>query len=359
MSEQPTGEPDDGCGFATIPQLAADLRAGRTTAEELAERACSALDSTGRQLNAVATVTRSRARRAAVRAQRHIDEGDPSALRGIPYGVKDSVAAAGSPTTWGSAYFRDQQLDEDAVVVARLGRAGGVLTGKLALSELAGVGLSRLPGSSMHGRGHNPWDATRFAGGSSSGSAIAVAAGLLPYALGSETAGSIVGPAAFCGVTGLRPTFGLVPRTGVLSPVPSIDKVGVLARSAEDCGTVLAAIAGRHAGDSASRGRFSAVTPGPDRLRGIRVGFLTDELGECEPGCRLALETAVEEFRSVLPEFKARGLPADLPYTRALETIMAAESAVTLRPYLNRADFRLADEHQLSSLRHGASTLAI
>ena len=140
-----------------------------------------------------------------------------SALHGVPYGAKDLLAAKGAPTTWGAPPYRDQRFDEDATVITKLRRAGAVLAVKLAMVELAGGGGYRYPNASLQGPGRNPWNTERWSGGSSSGSGAAVAAGLVPWAIGSETSGSIGTPAAFCGVTGLRPTYGLVSRHGAMA----------------------------------------------------------------------------------------------------------------------------------------------
>ena len=166
-------------------------------------------------------------------------------LQGIPYGVKDLLAYAGQPTTWGAKPYAGQVFDYNATVIEKLSGVGAVLTGKLSMVELAGGGGYRLPSASLTGPGLNPWDRTRWSGGSSSGSAAAVAAGLVPFAIGSETSGSIVTPASFCGVTALRPTYGLVSRYGAMALSWTLDKLGPFAHSAEDCGVILQAIAGK------------------------------------------------------------------------------------------------------------------
>ena len=148
---------------------------------------------------------------------------------------------------WGSAVYRDQVLDEDAGPIDRLRKGGAVLAAKLATMELAGF-HGTVAEASVHGPGLNPWDRTRWSAGSSSGSGAAVGAGLIPYALGTETGGSIGSPSAFCGVTGLRPTFGLVGRHGVMPLVWSLDKVGPIARSVSDCALVLEVISGTTVG---------------------------------------------------------------------------------------------------------------
>src|SRR5205807_8323131 len=185
-------------------------------------------------------------------------------LLGIPYGAKDLLAARGAPTTWGAPPYRDQVFDEDAAVDERLRWAGAVLAAKLAMVELAGGGGYRYPSASLQGPGRNPWNTERWSGGSSSGSGAAVGAGLVPFAIGSETAGSIGTPSAYCGVTGLRPTYGLVSREGARALSCTRDKLGPMARTADDCAPVLEAIAGADAADRTPSGkRFKPLLARP------------------------------------------------------------------------------------------------
>ena len=165
-------------------------------------------------------------------------------LHGIPYGAKDLLAARGAPTTWGAPPYRDQVFDADATVVQRLGRAGAVLAASWPWWSWPEAGATATPRASLQGPGRTPWNPGRWAGGSSSGSGDR-RAGLVPYAIGSETSGSIVTPASFCGVTGLRPTYGLVSRHGAMPLSWTLDKLGPMARSADCCARVLQAIAGR------------------------------------------------------------------------------------------------------------------
>ncbi|HKY51134.1 MAG TPA: amidase, partial [Candidatus Limnocylindria bacterium] len=206
---------------------------------ELAEETCERLARVGPRYNAVATVMRDRAIAEATRADAALKRRDRRPLLGIPYGAKDLLAAKGAPTTWGAPPYRDQVIDMDATAVAKLKRAGAVLAAKLAMVELAGGGGYRYPSASLQGPGRNPWNVERWSGGSSSGSGTAVAGGLVPYALGSETSGSIGTPSAYCGVTGLRPTYGLVSRAGAMALSWTLDKMGPMARSAEDCALAL------------------------------------------------------------------------------------------------------------------------
>ncbi len=231
--------------FADLPTHAAALRRGDYSAVELAQLCLDRLDTHGRTLNAVVTLTRERALREAERADEELARGvDRGPLHGIPYGAKDLLAAEGYPTTWGAAPLRDQRFDRDSAAIARLTDAGAVLCAKLAMTEWAGGFGYQQANATFTGPGVCAWDETRWSGGSSSGSGSAVGAGLIPFALGSETLGSIHSPAANNGVCGLRPTFGRVDRTGCLSLSWTMDKLGPLARTAHDCGLVLQAIAG-------------------------------------------------------------------------------------------------------------------
>jgi aspartyl-tRNA(Asn)/glutamyl-tRNA(Gln) amidotransferase subunit A len=166
-------------------------------------------------------------------------------LHGIPFGAKDLLATSeGIPTTWGAVPYRDQTFHHDATVLQKLEEAGAVLTAKLAMVELAGGMGYRQPNASLTGPGINPWNKDAWSGGSSSGSGSSVAAGLVPFAIGSETFGSILSPAGNCGIAGLRPTYGRVSRYGAMALSWTLDKLGPLCLTADDCGLVLDAIAG-------------------------------------------------------------------------------------------------------------------
>src|SRR5712692_7415942 len=240
--------------YSTVAELAQGLKRKQYSAVELATATLALLETHGPRYNAVATVMRERALNEAKRADR-ASIAARSALHGVPYGAKDLVAAKGAPTTWGAPPYRDQRFDEDATVVTKLRRAGAVLAAKLAMVELAGGGGYRYPSASLQGPGHNPWNREHWSGGSSSGSAAAVAAGLVPWAIGSETSGSIGTPSAYCGVTGVRPTYGLVSRHGAMALSWTLDKIGPMARSADDASGVLQTIAGPDKRDASSAGR--------------------------------------------------------------------------------------------------------
>ncbi|MGH2558598.1 MAG: amidase, partial [Thermomicrobiales bacterium] len=213
--------------FATIPDLGRLLRDGSVSPVELAELALARLEDVGKPLNAVVRLTPELAREQARRAEDELARGvDRGPLHGIPYGAKDLLSAAGIPTTWGAPPFADQVFPYDAAVVERLREAGAVLVAKLATVEIAGGFGYEQPNAALTGPGRNAWNREAWAGGSSSGSGAAVAAGCVPFAIGSETWGSIMSPAGYNGVSGLRPTYGRVSRRGAMALSWSMDKIG-------------------------------------------------------------------------------------------------------------------------------------
>jgi len=267
--------------FMPIRELQTLVQTRQVSPVELAETFLARLETLGPQYNAVVTVTRERALQQARQAERDIAAGHyKGPLHGIPYGAKDLLATSGGiPTTWGAAPLRHQQFDYDATVVRRLAEAGAVLVAKLAMVELAGGMGYRQPHASFTGPGINPWDRTTWSGGSSSGSASAVSAGLVPFAIGSETWGSILSPASHCGIAGLRPTYGRVSRYGAMALSWSLDKLGPLGLTADDCGLVLEAIAGPDPLDPTTTNRpyTYAVDPTEKRwrfgvLKGVTAG---------------------------------------------------------------------------------------
>src|SRR3954467_1700452 len=261
--------------FATIPELNAALKAREFSAEDLARAVSERLQQFGPRYNALALGLRQEALQQARDVDKELKrERYRGLLQGVPYGVKDLLAYAGQPTTWGAAPYAAQILDHNAAVIEKLSGTGAVLTGKLSMVELAGGGGYRFASASLTGPGLNPWDRTRWSGGSSSGPAAAVAAGLVPFAIGSETSGSIVTPASFCGVTALRPTYGLVSRYGAMALSWTLDKLGVLARSAEDSALVLHAIAGADDRDPSSASKSFYYTPQfYRRFPDLKIGY--------------------------------------------------------------------------------------
>ncbi len=318
--------------FLSVPELGRLLRSRKLSAAELATHFLDRLERLGPSYNAVVTVLRDSAiAEARVRDQELGSGKDRGPLHGIPYGAKDLLAAEGAPTTWGAQPYRQQMLRGDATVVTRLRAAGAVLCAKLAMVELAGGMGYNQAFASFTGPGKTPWGPTRWSGGSSSGSGAAVGAGLVPFAIGSETWGSIQFPAAFCGVTGLRPTYGRVSRHGAMALSWTMDKLGPLARTAEDCGLVLAAIAGRDPADPSSlsvRFRFPARAARRDRYR---IGILRGTLEHTQPEVRRNFEASLAVLREFADVRDDLVLP-DFPYDAMASTIIDAEAASAFEP---------------------------
>ena len=225
--------------FLPVTELAELVRRRRVTSTQLTEMYLARLKRYDPVLKAVITLTEDRARRQAKAADEEIARGHyRGPLHGIPWGAKDLLAVKGYKTTWGAGAYRDQVIDADATVVQRLDAAGAVLVAKLTLGELAQGDIW------FGGTTKNPWNVAQGSSGSSAGPASAASAGLVGFAIGTETLGSISSPSTRNGVTGLRPTFGRVPRTGAMALSWTMDKIGPIARSVEDCALVLEAIYG-------------------------------------------------------------------------------------------------------------------
>jgi aspartyl-tRNA(Asn)/glutamyl-tRNA(Gln) amidotransferase subunit A len=317
--------------FLSITELGALLRSGRVSATELTRHFLERLELLGPRYNAVVTVLRQPALAEAAARDREIHSGKiRGPLHGVPYGVKDLLATQGAPTTWGAQPYRNQMLQGDATVVQRLRQAGAVLCAKLSMVELAGGMGYNQAFASFTGPGKSPWNTARWSGGSSSGPGSAVGAGLVPFAIGSETWGSIQFPAAFCGVTGLRPTYGRVSRHGAMALSWTMDKLGPLARTAHDCGLILAAIAGPDPQDpSALAARF--VAPGKARSRRYRLGVLRGTRDKTQPEVLRNFDASIEILREEGELIEDLELP-DLPFDAAASIIIDAEAASAFEP---------------------------
>ncbi len=268
VSTQGIAGNDDKLAFATVRQLGELLRTRKVTSTELTKLYLARLKRYDPKLHFVITLLEDRALAQAGAADRELAAGKwRGPLHGVPWGAKDLLAVKGYPTTWGAGGFETQHFDEDATVVQRLDAAGAVLLAKLSLGALAQGDVW------FGGKTRNPWNPKQGSSGSSAGSASAVSAGCVGFAIGSETLGSISSPSTRCGVTGYRPTFGFVPRTGAMALSWSMDKLGPLCRSAEDAALVMSVIHGPDGRDAACReAAFEAVQPF-DPLS-LRVGFL-------------------------------------------------------------------------------------
>ena len=258
--------------FYNVRQLAELIQTKKISSVELTKFYLERLKKYDPQLQCVVTLTEDLALKQAARADAEIAAGKyRGLLHGIPYGAKDLLAKKGYKTTWGSVPYKDQMLDYDAVVVERLEKAGAVLCAKLTLGELAWGDVW------FGGTTKNPWNLKRGSSGSSAGSASSVSAGLLPFAIGSETLGSIVSPSSECGDTGLRPTFGRVPRTGAMALSWSMDKLGPICRTVEDCAIVFNAIYGKDGKDLTVMDAPFQFDGTKKDLKGIKIGFLKSD----------------------------------------------------------------------------------
>ena len=288
-------------------------------------------------LQCFATVMADTARDQARQAEAEIAKGRyRGVLHGMPYGAKDLFAVPGAPTRWGAKPLAQQTFARDATVVRKLREQGAVLLGKLAMIEFAGGLGYRMADSSDVGATRNPWDTTRWAGGSSSGSGSAVAAGLVGFALGTETWGSILCPAAFCGVTGVRPTYGRVSRAGAMVCSWTFDKVGPLARSAADCRLVLEAIAGPDPDDAstiqpeAPEPKFGARAARPaSKLKGAVVRLDFSKAGERE--VERAFDAALAVLRGAGVQLEEVTLP-EFPAAEVSGLIIGAEAISAFEP---------------------------
>jgi Asp-tRNA(Asn)/Glu-tRNA(Gln) amidotransferase A subunit family amidase len=308
---------DSDIAFAPVAQLSRWIEARKLTSERLTRIYLDRLDRFDAKLRCAITVTRDLALAQARQADAEIAAGKyRGALHGIPWGAKDLVDTAGIPTTYGAEPYRNRVPAQDATVVHRLHQAGAVLVAKLSMGALA------LNDIWFGGQTMNPWLLEEGASGSSAGPGAATAAGLVAFAIGSETGGSIVSPAMRCGITGLRPTYGRVPRTGAMTLCWSLDKLGPMTRGVEDAMLVLQAISGSDAGDVASVPSHLDFDSAAD-VRGLRVGYFPAWMKEVPATDvdRAALETVAK--LGMVPV--AVTLP-DWPYG-SLNLILFAEAA--------------------------------
>ena len=318
----------------TIHQLHAMLKSGETTSTALTESVFSRIEEVEERIHSYLTLTREQAMEAAERADERYRRGDPlGAMDGIPVGVKDIFLTEGIRTTAGSKILDNFTAPYDGTVISRIREAGAVITGKLNMDEFA-------MGSSTENSGffptYNPWDTKRVPGGSSGGSAAAVAAGEAVCALGTDTGGSIRQPASHCSVVGMKPTYGRVSRYGVIAFASSLDQVGPLTRDVTDCAILLKAIAGHDPADSTS-----ADIPVPDYpslltgdVEGMTIGLPEEYFGE---GIEPEVEKLIRRAGAALEAKGAKLIPVSLPSTKyAVATyyiIAPAEASSNLARY--------------------------
>jgi Asp-tRNA(Asn)/Glu-tRNA(Gln) amidotransferase A subunit family amidase len=307
--------------FYSVGQLGYLLKTRQITSLELTQLFIQRIREFGPQLQCVISITEEIATQQAKKADQEISRGQyKGPLHGIPYGLKDLFAVKGTKTTWGAAPFKDQEIQEDAYVYQRLRDAGAVLVAKFTLGALA------MGDYWYGGRTKNPWNLTYGSSGSSAGSASATVAGLVPFAIGTETWGSIVSPSTTCGATGLRPTFGRVSRSGAMALSYSLDKIGPICRSAADAALVFQAIHGTDGKDLASvKMPFNYAPNQP--VKKLKIGYAKNYFDKITDTSRSELK--------VLQAFKASGvelIPVDFPDEKVypvnlMDIIIGAECA--------------------------------
>lgn len=323
-SKPPLGCPIDinELAFCTVEHLGHFLRGGQVTSVALTEMYLDRLKKYGSQLECVITLTEERAMQQARRADQEIADGRyRSPLHGIPWGAKDLLAVKGYPTTWGAMPYKDQMIDEDAAVVQKLDEAGAVLVAKLTMGALAWGDVW------FDGTTRSPWNLAEGSSGSSAGSGAATAAGLVGFAIGTETNGSIISPSTNCGLSGLRPTFGRVSRAGAMALSWSMDKIGPMCRSVADCGLVFDAIRAQNKPED--KADPTAVYkpfrwPVESDLSQLRIGYVKDAF-EAEYEFKAQDAQSLATLRELGAELIPISLP-DLPI-QPLNLILNAEAA--------------------------------
>ncbi len=334
----------------TLAELAAGLKAREYSSRELVQHFLDRIDWYNGTLNAFVTVSRERALAAADAADDRLAKGEGGPLSGLPIGQKDIFCTQDIKTSCGSRMLDNFPAPYDATVVTKLQDAGTALLGKLNMDEFA-MGSSNE--TSFYGPVKNPWDLDCVPGGSSGGSAAAVAAGLAPAATGTDTGGSIRQPAAFCGITGVKPTYGRVSRWGMIAFASSLDQGGPMARSAEDCALLLQAMAGFDARDSTSVDQpvpdYSAALN--DSLEGLRIGLPSEFFSDLDQRMAAVLDAAMNEYRKLGVEFKEVSLPNIGLSVPAYYVIAPSECSSNLARYDGvRYGYRCEDPRDLEDL---------
>jgi len=344
----PTNLTPDQIAFLPVTALATLIESRRITSTELTRLYLDRLKKYGETLKCVVTLTEDLALKQAADADAEIKAGKyRGPLHGIPWGAKDLLATKGYKTTWGATPYKDQVIDLDATVVERLRDAGAVLVAKLSMGALAQGGVW------FGGSTRNPWNQERSSSGSSAGPGSATAAGLVGFSIGTETLGSIISPAVTNGVTGLRPTYGRVSRHGAMALSWTMDKIGPMCRSVEDCALVLNAIYGADSRDDTVTD--APFDWNPDRpLGALRVGYLQKEFesGPNNPNPSEAQRTAADArkvmYAQALDVFRKAGArlePMAMPDfpTGAISFVLSAEAAAAF-------DDLTRNKEQLASL---------
>ncbi|HKV39729.1 MAG TPA: amidase [Blastocatellia bacterium] len=313
--------------YLPVRELAARIRSRKLSPVELADSYLERSTRIGPKLNAYATLTHDLALKQARQAEAEIHAGKyRGLLHGIPYAAKDLLAVKGYPTTWGAKPLVNQVFDYDATVIEKLNKAGAVLIGKAAMIELAGGLGYRFASASATGAAKNPWNETCWTCGSSSGSGAITASALAGFAIGTETWGSIICPSAYCGVSGLRPTYGRVSRHGAMALAFTMDKIGVLGRTADDCAIVLRQISGHDPRDPSSLPGRGLAYDASALKRTLRIGWLTNAWKEVSPAVASQTTAAIDVLKSHGAMIGEAALPEG-PWEEAAGTVVAVEGA--------------------------------
>jgi Asp-tRNA(Asn)/Glu-tRNA(Gln) amidotransferase A subunit family amidase len=311
----------DDLAFYSVGELAALIKTRQITSERLTRFCLERLKKYGPTLECVVTLTEDLALQQARRADAEIAAGKyRGPLHGIPYGAKDLLAVKGTRTTWGTAPYTNQVFDYDATVIKRLEAAGAVLVAKTTLGELA------MGDVWFGGKTRNPWNLKEGSSGSSAGSTAATAAGLIPFGIGSETYGSIVSPCDRCGATGLRPTFGRVSRAGAMPLSWSMDKIGPICRTVEDCAIVFNAIYGPDGIDQTVYDLPFNYDPKLS-LKRVRIGYLKGDFDQEKGERKQHDEASLQEMRALGVEL----IPVELPDypLRDISFVLSTEAAAS------------------------------
>jgi aspartyl-tRNA(Asn)/glutamyl-tRNA(Gln) amidotransferase subunit A len=339
----------------SLATLREDIATGRVKSADLAARYYDRIEKVNPELNVYLSLTKERALQQAAKVDAAAAKGDPlGPLAGIPVGIKDVLVMRGAPATAGSKILKGYQPPYDATVVSRLEAAGAVLLGKLNCDEFA-MGSSNE--NSAYGPVRNPADTTRVPGGSSGGSAAAVAANLAVATLGSDTGGSIRQPASFCGVVGVLPTYGRVSRYGLIAFASSLDRIGPFAGGVRDAATLLSTIAGHDPMDATS-----SPVPVPDYatesdqpVAGLRIGIPTEYFGEgLDPEVRAAVEKGIDDLKAAGCAIKTISLPHTKYAIPTYYLVATAEASANLARFDGvRYGFRSKASDTLSAMyRH-------
>ena len=330
----------DDLAFYTVAELSSLLKHGKVTSTQLTQMYINRLKKYGDTLQCLVTLTEERAFKQAAMADEEMAKGIyHGPLHGIPFGVKDLFAVEGYKTTWGAMPYKDQQIGQTATVVKKLEDAGAILVAKLTLGALA-MGDVWFGGVTK-----NPWDLNQGSSGSSAGSASATAAGLVAFAIGTETWGSIVSPSTRCGVTGLRPTYGRVSRSGAMALSWSMDKVGPICRNAQDCAIVFDVIRGYDVNDPSTT-NYPFNYNNSVKITDLKIGYLKGLFEGDDYRSKANDLKTLEEFKKMGARLQEVKLPDDLP-VGSMAIILEAEAAAAFDELTrSNKDDELVEQHQ-------------